>query len=386
MGLFSRRRENSATRAIESVTGMEQLTDLQAPPFGLGFQRSATDFQTGTTPGGRRYRKFHYSYSGGVARFEGSVLVVDLPFELPTVFWTTASKTRIGIDAGGPMGCLQYQNLRVCSADEKVAKQVFEAIVLPTQDLALSVSGPVDLSVDRNRLVAIDVPDEEYLPSFLAGLDRLVDSLNAKVPRRLELPPLVEGQTFYGHPEWKHEVEGDRALSKEFGLNPHPSGRVEDLLTCDFDGIRMVAFRYTWLSESAYKAKMTRGMVIDSDRESVPVCAFFFDAELPEFSLNGERVGQPMALGNPRFDDSYTLRCSEPQLVFQLFNERVQSWVLSTRPFGWTARGNMIRFDVPTHDALLVGECEHFLYGWLDRVPAQLREYLHLPDMPALIH
>jgi hypothetical protein len=32
----------------------------------------------------------------------------------------------------------------------------------------------------------------------------------------------------------------------------------------------------------------------------------------------------------------------------------------------------------------VVGECEAVLHGWLDRIPKELREFMGLPEMPAL--
>lgn len=384
MGFFTRRRESKAARAIEATTGIDDLLDLQSPPFGVGFQREGSDMVTGTTPAGRRYRKFRYSYSGGMARFDSLVVVVDLPFKLPDVFWTTGSRPRVGIEADGRLSALQYQGVRVWSADEKVAKQVFEAALVPTQNLALLTNDPVDLSVDRDHLVAIDAPAEDDLAPYLAGLDKVIEALVNAVPRRLELPAHAEGFGFYGHPDWRYAAEGDRSLLRDLDLPQRVHGRIEDVLSCDGDGVRMVAFRYTWLSETAAKTQMTRGMVLDTDRESEAYCVFILDAKMPDISLNGDPLGEPVNLGNPRFAEAFNLRSTEPQQAYQLFNERVQEWLLASKPYGWTVRGNTIRFHVPKHDELIVGECEATLHGWLDRVPRELREFLRLPEMPSL--
>lgn len=384
MGFFTRRREGKGSRAIETSTGIDDLLDLQMPPFGMGFSRQATDMVTGTTPAGRRYRGFRYSYEGGLSRFDSRVLVVDLPFKLPDVFWTTGSRTRVGMEAAGRLGSLQYQSLRVFSVDEKLAKQVFESVLESTLELARVANDPVDLSVDRDHLVAIDAPPNDELAPFLAGLDRVIDSLAPAVPRRIELPPHPEGFGFYGHPDWTYAAEGDRSLLREFGLPQRPQGRIEDVLKCDCDGVRLVSFRYTWLSEAATRAQISRGMVLDNDREQEAVCAFVLEAKLPGISVNGDEIGEPVNLGNHHFSEVFDLRCTDPKLAYQLFNERVQEWMLATRPYGWTVQGSVVRFHVPTHDAIMVGECEAALHGWLDRIPKELREFMGLPDIPAL--
>ncbi|HAM44284.1 MAG TPA: hypothetical protein DCM67_04575, partial [Propionibacteriaceae bacterium] len=200
----------------------------------------------------------------------------------------------------------------------------------------------------------------------------------------LNLPPRIERHSFYGHDDWEYQLQGDRALVREFGLPVRPQGRIEDQLTCGCAGVRMVSFNYTWLSESAARTQLTRGMVMDSDRQSEPICAFILDSRLPDLSLNGEELGAVVKLGNFRFADNFQLRSVDPQQAYQLFNERVQEWLLETHPYGWTARGNVIRFHVPTHDASVVAECEAILHGWLDRIPPASREQLGLPEMPAL--
>jgi len=384
VGFFSKRRVSKGSRAIETGTGIDELLDLQAPPFGVGFARQATDMVTGATPAGRPYRSFRYSYASGLSRFDSRVVVVGLPFTLPDVFWTTGSRTRTGMEAAGRMGCMQYQSLRVFCIDDQLAKQVFEAVLGPTQDLALIVNDPIDLSVDRDHLVAVDPPVEEEFATFLAGLDKVIDALAPAVPRRLELPQHSQKFGFYGHSDWSYSAEGDRSLLRDFDLPLRPQGRLEDVLTCDCDGVRMVSFRYTWLSGIAAKSRISRGMVLDNDRESEAVCAFVLDGKFPGISLNGEDLGEPVNLGNHRFSEVFALRSTDPQQAYQLFNERVQEWLLATRPYGWTVRGNTIRFHVPVHDAIVVGECEAALNGWLDRIPKELRELMGLPQMPAL--
>ena len=102
----------------------------------------------------------------------------------------------------------------------------------------------------------------------------------------------------------------------------------------------------------------------------------------PDLSLNGDPLGGPVTLGNQRFTESFTLRSTDPKQAYPLFNDRVRDWLMTVRPYGWTVRGGRVRFNVPSHDPVLVGECERTLYGWLGRVPLQLREVMGLPTVP----
>ncbi len=144
----------------------------------------------------------------------------------------------------------------------------------------------------------------------------------------------------------------------------------------------LTAFRFTWASKAAARTPMRRRMVRDADREQVAVCAFTCDAKLPAISLNGDHLGEPVSVGNPRFSEAFDLRSVDPKLARELFDENMQEWLLATRLYGWTAADHRLHFEVPSHDAVVVGECEATVQGWMGRMPQDLREHLRLPAAP----
>jgi hypothetical protein len=358
---------------------------LQAPPFGMGFQREIIDLSHGFTSAGRLYRSFRYRYSGGLDRFDSAMLIVELPFSLSDVFWTTSSRPRAGLNTPG-MGMLQGAHLRLWSTDEALAKRIFAAVSDATDELAMVSFEAGDLGIDGNQLVVVGPPADE-LERYLEAIDDLVDALVEVVPVGTALPRAASGFGFYGHPTWAYAATGDRSMLRAYGLRRRHLSRVEDVITSRADGIRMVAFRHTWVSEALNGTLVPRSVVVERDREQEYVCAFdLVGARIPDLSLNGDPLGGPVTLGNQRFIETFTLRSTDPQVAYQLFNDRVREWLMSNRPYGWTVRSNRVRFHVPSHDPVVVGECERTLREWLDRVPSELRTVMGLPVVAEQTH
>jgi hypothetical protein len=351
---------------------------LQAPPFGMGFQREIVDLSHGFTPAGRLYRSFRYRYSGGLDRFDSAMLIVELPFSLSDVFWTTASRPRAGLNTPG-MGILQGAHLRLWSTDEALAKTIFAAVSDATDELAMVSFEAGDLGIDGNQLVVVG-PPADGLERFLDAIDDLVDALVEVVPMGTASPRPASGFGFYGHPGWAYAPKGDRSLLRAYGLRARHLSRVEDVISSRSGGVRMTAFRHTWVSDALNGTLIPRSVVVERDREQEYVCAFdLVGARVPDLSLNGDPLGGPVTLGNQRFIETFALRSTDPQVAYQLFNDRVREWLMSNRPYGWTVRSNRVRFHVPSHDPIVVGECERTLHEWLDRVPSELRKVMGLP-------
>ena len=366
---------------MSAEADLSAVRGLQAPPFGMGFRREVSGLARGITPGGRAYRSFRYRYSGGLDRFDAAMLVVELPVSLPAVFWSTSRRPRAGV-ATSAMGMLQDEHVRLWAADEALAQRVFAAVAGPTDDLAMQSFGAADLSVDRHQLVIVEPPEEGF-DGFLEVVDELITALAAVAPSGLELPGPATDFTFYGHPDWRYAAEGDRSLLRDYGLRGRHLSRVEDVISSRTGGIKMMAFRHTWISEALNGTLVPRSVVLDDDREQEAVCAFdLVGARIPDLSLNGEPVGGPVTLGNQRFTETFSLRSTDPQQAYQLFNDRVRDWLMTTRPYGWTVRNGRVRFHVASHDPITVGECERTLHEWLRRVPPQLRDVMGLPVVP----
>ena len=383
MGLFAlKRRPESvpATRGLPAEAGLSAVRGLQAPPFGMGFRREVLGLTGGITPGGRSYRRFRYRYSGGLDRFNAAMLAVELPVSLPEVFWSTSRRPRAGLTMA-TLGMLQDAHVRLWSADEQLAKSVFAAVAELTVELAMQSFGAADLGVDGNQLVVVEPPEEGF-DGFLELIDELVTALAGVAPAGVEPSPPSIGFGFYGHPDWRYAAEGDRSLLREYGLRARHLSRVEHVISSTSDRTRLVAFRHTWLSDALNGTLVPRSVDVEDDREQEAVCAFdLVGARIPDLSLNGETLGGPVTLGNQRFTETFLLRSTDPQQAYQLFNDRVRDWLMNRRPYGWTVRDGRVSFHVPSHDPVVVGECERTLQEWLARVPLPLREVMGLPTV-----
>lgn len=383
MGFFALKRRSDAapaSRGLSAEADVAVVQGLQAPPFGMGFQRDLVGLAHGLTPAGGAYRTFRYRYAGGLDRFDAAMLVVELPFSLPDVFWSTSRRPRAGLDATA-LTLLQDAHVRLWCADEDLATTVFSAVAGLTDDLAMRSYGAADLGIDRGQLVIVE-PPQEGLEEFLEVVDQIIAALAAVVPTGLEPARPATGHGFYGHPDWRYSPDGDRSLLRDYGLRPRHLSRVEHVITARSDRIQLTAFRHTWLSEALNGTLIPRTVVVDDDREQEAVCAFdLVGARIPDLSLNGEELGGPVTLGNQRFIETFTLRSTDPRQAYQLFNDRVRDWLMNRRPYGWTVRGGRVRFHVTSHDPVVVGECERTLHEWLSLVPEQLRDVMGLPTV-----
>jgi len=370
---------------MSAEADLAAVRSLQAPPFGMGFQREIVDLSHGLTPAGRLYRSFRYRYSGGLDRFDSAMLIVELPFTLADVFWTTARRPRAGLATAG-LGMLHDSHLRLWSADEVLAKTIFAAVSDATDEIAMVSFEAADLGIEGNQLVVVD-PPAEGLERFLEAIDDLVSALVRVVPIGTGVSGSASGFGFYGHPEWTYAPKGDRSLLRAYGLRARHLSRVEDVISSRSGGVRMMAFRHTWVSDALNGTLIPRTVVVERDREQESVCAFdLVGGRIPDLSLNGDPLGGPVTLGNQRFIETFTLRSTDPQQAYQLFNDHVREWLMTTRPYGWTVRSNRVRFHIPAHDPVLVGECERTLYEWLSRVPPQLGAVMGLPPVPEPAH
>ena len=274
--------------------------------------------------------------------------------DLPETTITWPDRIRAGLDAA-TLTMLQDAHVRLWSADEGLATTVFAAVAGLTDDLAMQSFGAADLAIDGTQLVIVE-PPEEGLPEFLAVVDEIIAALAAVAPTGLESAPST-GFGFYGHPDWRYSRDGDRSLLRDHGLRARHLSRVEHVITSRSDRIQLTAFRHTWLSDALNGTLIPRTLVVEDDREQEAVCAFdLVGARIPDLSLNGEELGGPVTLGNQRFIETFALRSTDPRQAYQLFNDRVRDWLMSRRPYGWTVRGGRVRFHVPSHDPVVVGE------------------------------
>jgi hypothetical protein len=372
-----RRRYVAKIRALgwtlEPDPGLTQIADLNAPPFGLGLQRSVDELVSGTTAAGHAFRVFDYDYSGAGRGYSERVACLQLPFGLPDVFVSDSEHARTGISpAGMPLVQAEDGNLRAIAADGTLAAQVL-TLVGPGVAAFASLAEQVDLGIDGDQLVVGRAPkDPDDLVAFLAALDPIASALSTTALQGHEVVPAQERFGFYGHPDWRFAPDGTEVLDRYPVTTGGYGHEVTDPITGLRDGIRMDAFTHEWKTDRTETYTDSRGQLRTrtvTDHHSEPVCGFLLPFDLPGLSVNGRRLGHKVAFESEAFNRAFTVRTDDPKFASDVIHPRTMEWLLATTTRGWTVQQRVVVFEVEKHDQLLVDACEATLRGWLGRIP-----------------
>lgn len=373
----------------DSNPSLTSVADLDAPPFGLGLQRSIDELVAGTTPGGHAFRVFDYDYSGAGRRYSKRVACLQLPFGLPDVFFGAPDHDRSGISpAEAHLVEVGDGPLRVVTADAGLATQVLAAVSAGVAAFGERAE-QLDLGVDGNQLVAGGVPkDPDDLQAFLAALDPIVQALSDTALRSYEVTTSPDRFGFYGHPDWRFAPEGTEVL----GHYPVTTGgyghKVTDAITGQRDGIRMDAFTHEWKTDRTETYTDSKGNMHTrtvTDQHSEHVCGFQLPFSLPGLSVNGRRLGAKVAFESDSFNRAYKVRTEDPKFASDVIHPRTMEWLVATGPRGWTVQGRVVVFEVEDHDQLIVDACEATLRGWLGRIPRFVWADRGVPVPPYLV-
>jgi hypothetical protein len=375
--------------AHDSHPSMEALSDLGAPPFGMGLHRSVDELVSGTTPGGHQFRVFDYDYKGAGHGYSERVACLQLPFGLPEVFVSDGEDARAGISpAGVQLVQAQAGSLRAIAADGALASQVL-SVMSPLVGTYSRLAEQVDLGIDGDQLVVSHAPkDPDDLQAFLAALDPIASALSDTALRAHEVAPGSAGLGFYGHPDWHFASAGTEVL----GYYPVTTGgyghAVTDPITGLRDGIRMDAFIHEWKTDRTETYTDSEGNSHTrtvTDHHSEPVCGFLLPFDLPGLSVNGRRLGHKVAFESEAFNRAFTVRAEDPKFASDVIHPRTMEWLLSTVTRGWTVQQRVVVFEVEKHDQLLVDACEATLRGWLGRIPRFVWADHSLPVPPYVV-
>ncbi len=368
---------------------LAEVTDLNAPPFGLGLRRSVDELVSGTTPGGHAFRVFDYDYAVAGPRYSERVACLQLQFALPDVFVSDLGHTRLGISpAGARLVQVEGHGLRAIAADPDLAAQVLAAVA-PGVAALDQLGDRIDLGIDRDQLVAGHVPKNPAdLQAHLAALDPIASALADPALRSHEVQLQPDRLGFYGHPDWQF-APADVGILNLYPVATYGYGHeVTDPITGLRDGIRLDAFTHEWKSDRTETYTDSEGRTHTrtvTDHHAEPVCGFILPFDLPATSVNGHRLGEKVAFESEDFNRSFTVRAVNPRFASDAIHPRTMEWLLATRPRGWTVTGPVVVFEVEDHDLLLVDACEATLRGWLGRIPRFVWADLGLAVPPYLV-
>lgn len=352
---------------------LNDVADLNAPPFGLGLRRSVDELISGTTAGGHSFRSFEYDYSGAGPKWSGRVACVQLPFGLPDAFVTDLEHSRVGIaPAGSQLVQADGRELRVIAADSALAGKLLGLIESTAAGFG-QVSGQVDLGIDGDQLVATRAPkDPEQLKAYLTALDPIAQALSGTGLRSFERPAAADRFGFYGHPDWHFDGDDTGVLDRYPVTTGGFGHEVTDQVTGGRDGIRLDAFTHEWKTHRTETYTDGQGNVRTrqvTEEHSEPVCGFLLPFGLPGLSVNGRRLGDRVAFESDAFNRAFKVRADDPKFAYDSIHPRTMEWLLASGPRGWTVSGPVVVFEVEAHDLLIVDECEAVLRGWLGRIP-----------------
>ena len=210
---------------------LADVADLNAPPFGMGLNRSVDELVSGTTPGGFLFRAFEYDYTGAGPKYSDRVAAVQVPLSLPDAFVCGAGRPRAGVGSGDQQ-LVQVGDgqVRVIAVDGGFAHDLLESIGGALAAFA-QVAGGVDLSVEGRQLVASGAPkDPDELREFLAALDPVAHAVAGSPALAARQVPPSAGSGFCGHPDWRFVGSDDSVLNVYPTSGGGYAHRTEDLI------------------------------------------------------------------------------------------------------------------------------------------------------------
>lgn len=354
---------------FDSSPPLESVLDHQAPPFGLGFDRSADELISGTTAGGVAFRVFEYAYTGAGPKYDQRLASLRLPHPLPDLFITTDTP-RAGITAEpvdfGP-------GLSVHAVDPAYARAVLSG---PVMDAVRTFTRPgrvLDLSVDGDHLVSAGAPkDPEELAGYLGALAPVATALGS-ASAAWSVPPRPPGFHFYGRPDWVLDDRDDSLIAKYGLTTAGHNHRTEKIIRGGNDGLPLEAFVHRWQTTRTETSTDSEGRTTTrtvTENHDETVLAITLPFPWPLLSVDGGWGGQKVRFESEEFNDAFTVRTSEPKFASDVIHPRQMEYLLAVRPPGFRIEGRLMRFYPSQHDTLLIGRCADVAHGFLARVPS----------------
>ncbi|MBA3021485.1 hypothetical protein [Propionicimonas sp.] len=372
--------------AWNSNPSLADFLNFQVPPFGLGVNRRVDDHISGTTADGRRFDCFEYAYNGGPG-FNQRLLAVQLPAALPSAFaFTTQAPAGIGMGAPSLFEA-QGAGLTAVAGDAGYASEVHAAVASAFS--GLGEGAKTALSVDGDRVVLWPVPrDVDELAAAIESLSLAAASLGGLAATWGVQPP-IPGYTFYGHPDWQFIGSDDTVLDyypvARGGFDHDTAEMVRGLR----DGIRMDAFEHHWKTTETRTVSDGQGgsrTETYTQNHVEAICVFTLPYELRTLSVNGAWSGDRVRFESDDFNDAFKVRAEDAKFASDVIHPRMMEWLLATRPAsGWSIAGQMVAFEMRSHDTFAVDANEATLRGFLGRIPRFVWADLGLPVPPFLV-
>jgi hypothetical protein len=351
-----------------------EVLDHQAPPFGLGFERSVDEGITGTTRSGIAFHVFEYACREGGPPFDQRLASLALPLALPDLY-VSSGEPRHGVrfadlETGGQLG----SGFAVRAGDAGYARTLLSAPVVAAVTAFGAAGHRVDLSIDGAHLVAVGAPkDPDALEAYLEALAPIVSALDLAALSAYAQPAAPPRFGFYGHPDWELVGSDDRLIDKYDLTTAGYAHVTEKLVRGDNDGLPLEAFIHRWKTQRTETSTDSEGKTttrtVTEDHSEV-VAAVGLPFELPLLSVNGPWNGKKVRFESEEFNKAFTVRTDEPKFASDVIHPRTMEYLMRVQPPGFVINGALLRFEVSEHDTVTIGICADFAHEFLSRVPS----------------
>jgi hypothetical protein len=354
---------------FDSNPALETVLDHQAPPFGLGFVREVDEGVAGGTKAGIPFRVFEYKCTAGGPKFDQRIASLQLPLPLPDLFISTG-----GVRNGVRFAPVEIDpRLQVRAADPAYAATVLSPAVLNAVALFGQSDHAVDLSIDGNHLVAVGAPkNPDQLEAYLEALAPIVQAIDttAVAPYAVAPPPSYFG--FYGRPDWVY-VGRDDSLISAYGLTQVGFGHYTDqVVRAGNDGLPIDAFVHHWKTthtETSTDANGNTSTRTVTDNHSETICVLNMPFAFPLISTDGSWGGKRVKFESEEFNDRFKIKTNSPKFAYDVVHPRTMEFLVAAPPPPFRLEDHQMRFNVSTHDTLLIGYCADFAHSFFARVP-----------------
>jgi hypothetical protein len=363
---------------FESSPSLESVLDHQAPPFGLGFDRSTDESISGHTSGGVPIHVFDYTSGDGGPSFHDHVASLGLRRALPALF-VNAEGPRPGVYLP-PLDLPSPWQVRCEHPD--YARAVLSGPVTSAIEGFAAAGGRVDLSIDGPHLVAVPAPGKpEELAAYLEALAPVASAIDAADLDRFAVPAPVPRFGFFGRPDWTL-TDRDDALIDRYGLTRDGSHhRTEHVVRSPNDGLPLEAFVHRWQTTRTVTSTDSQGKSQTrtvTDQHDETLCAVRLPGPFPQLTVNAGWGGKRVRFELEEFNDAFKVRTDQPKFASDVFHPRTMEFLLATRPPGFEISGQLMRFLVTEHDTVLIGRCADFAHELLARVPSFVWDDLNI--------
>ncbi len=301
--------------------GLDVTLGLNVAPFGLGFDRRASDLVWGAASDGTGFRALRYRSSA--ARPDGLVVVMDLP-----------------------------RSLRPDAAT----------------GITATLSEGEELHVDHDHLVLVGAPADA------AGLDAAVVRLAGARARLLASPAAsLDGPvppqwlSFQGHGDWVYKPRDDSYLGTVSCTRDGFSHRASDVIFRADGPLPFVRLTHTWqTSHTSVDSEGRSHTRIDNHSEVVG--EFMPQFAFADLSVNWGLFGRSQEFEWAEFNRRARINAPNERFASDVIHQRMMEYLLSWDAPAFSIKAGRIRFGGPWAPEDIAA-MDRFLMGFFARVP-----------------